>query len=223
MFGSNKNIIFDTSFIDKDEEKGYEYQSSINNENLGIKLKLGMSDAGYLKNAVIKFDSSSKLNFKLGEISENEFVESNTENAVKLNQIKSDKELNLIVPIKYTDTQNMDNLKNDTEVTLTGVYVDNKGNYSNVTEKVIMSLSWLSNSKVTINSEITKFVKYKSDRGNGLIAQTELTIGLDKKNMPIDKTEITLDALKINEGTLEKITIISNERENLTEEDWKYE
>ncbi len=223
MFGSNKNIIFDTSFIDKDEEKGYEYQSSINNENLGIKLKLGMSDAGYLKNAVIKFDSSSKLNFKLGEISENEFVESNTENAVKLNQIKSDKELNLIVPIKYTDTQNMDNLKNDTEVTLTGVYVDNKGNYSNVTEKVIMSLSWLSNSKVTINSEITKFVKYKSDRGNGLIAQTELTIGLDKKNMPIDKTEITLDALKINEGTLEKITIISNERENLTEEDWKYD
>lgn len=220
--GSNKNIIFDTSFIDKNEEKGYEYQSSINNEDLGIKLKLGMNNAGYLKNAIIKFDSSSKLNFKLGEISGNEFIESNTENAVKLNQIKSDKELNLIIPIKYTDTENMDNLKNDTEVTLTGIYVDNKGNYSNVTEKVIMSLSWLSNSKVTINSKITKFVKYKSNNKNGLIAQTELTIGLDKKNMPIDKTEITLDALKINECALEKITIISNQRENIAEEDWKY-
>ena len=32
MFGSNKNIIFDTSFIDKDEEKGYEQLQEIENK-----------------------------------------------------------------------------------------------------------------------------------------------------------------------------------------------
>lgn len=220
---SNQNIIFDTSFVDKNEEKGYVYQSNINNKDLGVKLKVGVLNAGYLKNASVRFDSSSKLNFKLGEIQNNELIESNTENSVKLNQINVDKALDLIIPITYVDTENIDNLKNNTEVTLSGTYVDNKGNYSNVVEKVVMSLSWLSNSKVTINSKVTKFVKYSSNNSKGLIAQTELTVGLDKQNMPIDKTEITLDALKVNEATLERITIISNEREDLTENDWNYD
>ena len=222
-FESIENISFDSSFVDNNEEKGYVYQSSMDNENLAIKLNVGIKDAGYLKNASIEFKSDSKLNFEIGEFEGNNLVESIGDNIIKLNQINHNENLDLVIPIKYIDTETVDNLKNDTRVVLTGNYIDNSGNSLNVNEEIVMNLSWLSNSSVTVSSELAKFVKYSADNGKGLIAQTLVTIGLDKENMPIASTEVTLDALNIEGLNLDKVTVISNDRENFTEENWNYD
>ena len=218
-----ENISFDSYFVDNNEEKGYVYQSSMDNENLAIKLNVGVKDAGYLKNAFIEFKSNSKLNFEIGEIESNSLVESIGENIVKLNQINHNENLDLLIPIKYIDTETVDNLKNDTTVVLSGNYIDNDGNARNVYEEIVMSLSWLSNSSVTINSELAKFVKYSANDNKGLIAQTLVTIGLDKGNMPIATTEVSVDALSLDGMDLSKVTVISNDRESFTDENWNYD
>lgn len=221
---SIENISFDSTFVDNGEIKGYEYQSGMDNANLAINLKVGIKDVGYLKNASIEFKSNSKLNFEIGEIENNSLVESRVgENVIKLNQINHDETLDLTIPIKYKDTETVDNLKNDTSVILTGNYIDNNGNSLNVNEEIVMSLSWLSNSKVTISSNLSKFVKYSSDEKQGLIAQTLVTIGLDKENMPIANTEVNIDALQIPSMNLDKVTVISNDRVNFNENNWNYD
>lgn len=221
---SIENISFDSTFVDNGEIKGYEYQSGMDNANLAINLKVGIKDVGYLKNASIEFKSNSKLNFEIGEIENNSLVESRVgENVIKLNQINHDETLDLTIPIKYKDTETVDNLKNDTSVILTGNYIDNNGNSLNVNEEIVMSLSWLSNSKVTISSNLSKFVKYLSDEKQGLIAQTLVTIGLDKENMPIANTEVNIDALQIPSMNLDKVTVISNDRVNFNENNWNYD
>ena len=221
---SIENILFDSTFVDNGEVKGYEYQSSMDNANLAIKLDIGIKDVGYLKNASIEFKSNSKLNFEIGEIENNNLVESRIgENIIKLNQINHDETLDLTIPIKYKETDTVDNLKNDTNVILTGSYVDNNGNELNVHEEVVMSLSWLSNSKVTISSNLSKFVNYSAEDKQGLIAQTLVTIGLDKENMPIANTEVNIDALQIPNMNLDKVTVISNDRVNFDENNWNFD
>lgn len=221
---SVENIEFDSTIMDNGEVKGYEYQTSMDNENLSIKLSVGIKDAGYLKNASIEFKSSSKLNFEIGEIENNNLVESRVgENIIKLNQINSNEPLELTIPITYKETETVDNLKNDTYVVLSGEYVDNEGNLVNVNKEVVMSLSWLSNSKVTISSNLSKFVKYSADDKKGLIAQTLVTIGLDKENMPIANTEVNIDALQIENMNIEKVTVISNDRLNFNQSNWNYD
>ncbi len=221
---SIENILFDSTFVDNGEVKGYEYQSSMDNANLAIKLDIGIKDVGYLKNASIEFKSNSKLNFEIGEIENNNLVESRIgENIIKLNQINHDETLDLTIPIKYKETDTVDNLKNDTNVILTGSYVDNNGNELNVHEEVVMSLSWLSNSKVTISSNLSKFVNYSAEDKQGLIAQTLVTIGLDKENMPIANTEVNISALQIPNMNLDKVTVISNDRVNFDENNWNFD
>lgn len=221
---SIENILFDSTFVDNGEVKGYEYQSSMDNANLAIKLDIGIKDVGYLKNASIEFKSNSKLNFEIGEIENNNLVESRIgENIIKLNQINHDETLDLTIPIKYKETDTVDNLKNDTNVILTGSYVDNNGNELNVHEEVVMSLSWLSNSKVTISSNLSKFVNYSAEDKQGLIAQTLVTIGLDKENMPIANTEVNIDALQLPNMNLDKVTVISNDRVNFDENNWNFD
>ena len=221
---SIENILFDSTFVDNGEVKGYEYQSSMDNANLAIKLDIGIKDVGYLKNASIEFKSNSKLNFEIGEIENNNLVESRIgENIIKLNQINHDETLDLTIPIKYKETDTVDNLKNDTNVILTGSYVDNNGNELNVHEEVVMSLSWLSNSKVTISSNLSKFVNYSAEDKQGLIAQTLVTIGLDKENMPIANTEVNISALQLLNMNLDKVTVISNDRVNFDENNWNFD
>ena len=221
---SIENILFDSTFVDNGEVKGYEHQSSMDNANLAIKLDIGIKDVGYLKNASIEFKSNSKLNFEIGEIENNNLVESRIgENIIKLNQINHDETLDLTIPIKYKETDTVDNLKNDTNVILTGSYVDNNGNELNVHEEVVMSLSWLSNSKVTISSNLSKFVNYSAEDKQGLIAQTLVTIGLDKENMPIANTEVNIDALQLPNMNLDKVTVISNDRVNFDENNWNFD
>ena len=221
---SIENILFDSTFVDNGEVKGYEYQSSMDNANLAIKLDIGIKDVGYLKNASIEFKSNSKLNFEIGEIENNNLVESRIgENIIKLNQINHDETLDLTIPIKYKETDTVDNLKNDTNVILTGSYVDNNGNELNVHEEVVMSLSWLSNSKVTISSNLSKFVNYSAEDKQGLIAQTLVTIGLDKENMPIANTEVNISALQLPNMNLDKVTVISNDRVNFDENNWNFD
>lgn len=221
---SNQNILFDSVFVDNGEIKGYEYQSSMDNENLSLKLNVGIKDVGYLKNAIIEIKSNSKLNFEIGEIENNNLVESRVgENIIKLNQINHDNTLDLTIPIKYKDTETVDNLKNDTHVVLTGNYIDNNGNLVTISEEVVMSLSWLSNSKVSINSNLSKFVKYSAGDKKGLIAQTLVTIGLDKENMPISNTEVNIDAIQIPGMNVDKVTVISNDRLNFSESNWNYD
>lgn len=221
---SIENILFDSTFVDNGEVKAYEYQSSMDNANLAIKLDIGIKDVGYLKNASIEFKSNSKLNFEIGEIENNNLVESRIgENIIKLNQINHDETLDLTIPIKYKETDTVDNLKNDTNVILTGSYVDNNGNELNVHEEVVMSLSWLSNSKVTISSNLSKFVNYSAEDKQGLIAQTLVTIGLDKENMPIANTEVNIDALQLPNMNLDKVTVISNDRVNFDENNWNFD
>ena len=197
--------------------------SRIINEEMLEEIIEYVKDAGYLRNASIEFTSETNLNFEIGDVEENDLVESVNGYTVKLNQISHDDNLELILPIKYLESSKVNNLSSEIKATLRGVYVDIDGDAINANSQVKMNLSWLSNSKITTRSELTKFVKYKTTAGKGLIVQTKVTIGLDKENLPVERTEINLDALKINDTAADKINVISNERADFSDENWEYD
>ncbi len=217
-----ENIAFTSVFVDGETEKEQTCESTIDNENLAIRLKVDVKEAGYLKNAQIEFKSNSKLNYVFGEIAENSLVESIKENVIKLNQINTENSLDLTIPIKYIENNMRDNLSSSSKVTLSGTYIDNDGDSRKVSKEVTMNLSFLSNSKVTISSELSKFVKFSTKDANEVIAQTLVTVGLDRKNMPLSRTEVEIDALNIDGLNLDKVSVISNERDSLTEKDWNF-
>lgn len=220
---SNKNVVFDSYFVLGEENKGYVAEAGIGDENLAIRLNVGVKDVGYLRNASIEFTSETNLNFEIGNLEENDLVESVKGYTIKLNQISYNDNLELVLPIKYLENKKANNLSSDIKVSLRGVYIDADGDALNVNSEIKMNLSWISNSKITARSELTKFVKYETDTNKGLIVQTQVTIGLDKKNLPVERTEINLDALKINDLEASKVNVISNERDDFSEENWNYD
>ena len=220
---SNENIVFDSYFILGEENKGYVAEAGIGDEDLAIKVNVGVKDAGYLRNASIEFTSDTKLNFKIGNVKENDLVESVNDYEIRLNQLSYNDNLELVIPINYLESKDVNNLSSEIKATLKGTYVDVDGDSANANSEIKMNLSWLSNSKITTRSELTKFVKYSTDAKKGLIIQTKVTIGLDKENLPVEKTEVSLDALKIKGAEANKINVISNERDDFSDENWEYD
>lgn len=212
----DENVEYDAKFEKSNIENGYELQSNIAEEDIGIHIQLEIKKEGYLKNAKILIESENGLSFEfLEEKNEKYQIEGNK---INLSNISSGEKLDIVIPIKYKQRDDIENLNKKINVKLIGTYVKNNGKESGISENVVLKLVWNTNTEYHITSELRKYIPYNK----GIILQTSVTSILPEENNYIEKEELEIEALRLNEYKVEKIIVSNKAEEELKETEWNY-
>lgn len=211
---TSKNVNYDVKFVKSEENQGYEFEGTIDEENLELQFEVEVKKEGYLKNAKILIESENGLSFEIAQTENQEYkVE---ENIISLSNITSDGKIKIALPIKYKESEKIDNLNKKINAKLIGIYVDNSGKETNISENVILKLVWNTNTEFNITSELTKYIPFDK----GIILQTQVKSWIPEKNNFTNKEELEIEAIKIDGYKIDKLIIANKSGETLSENDW---
>lgn len=215
---TSKNVNYDVKFIKSEESQGYEFEGTIDEENLALQLEVEVKKEGYLKNAKILIESENGLSFEIEKTENNEYkVEGNI---ISLSNLSADGKLKIVLPIKYKESEKIDNLNKKINAKLIGTYVDNSGKENNIVENVILKLVWNTNTEFNITSELTKYIPFESNESKGMILQTQVKSWIPEKNNFANKEELEIEAVKIDGYKIDKVVIANKSGETISENDW---
>lgn len=215
---TSNNVEYDVKFVKENEEQGYECEESIDEENLNLKIDLEIKKEGYLKNSKILIEAENGLSFDIEEKNEEKYKV--IENTIELSNISSDEKLEILLPIKYKEREDIQNLNKKINAKLIGTYVNKTGSEKNISETVILNLIWNTNTEFNLNTELKKYIPYASENKNGAIIQTSIKSQIPTKNAFVNKEEIEVEALKIDGYEIEKVYVTS--KSDLSETEWNY-
>ena len=91
-----------------------------------------------------------------------------------------------MLPIKYKESEKIDNLNKKINAKLIGTYVDNQGEENSISENIVLRLVWNTNTEFNITSELKKYIPYESQNSKGIILQTEIKSWIPEKNSFVD-------------------------------------
>ncbi len=214
---SSANVEYDVNFIKDNELRGYEYEGETSEEGLALYLKAEVKNEGYLKNARILIESENGLSFDIAdEDSENFKIE---DNIINLANISAGEKVELSIPVKYKQRDDINNLSKKINAKLIGTYVDNSGKEKGIYENIVLRLVWKTNSEYTISSKVEKYIPY----GQGIIVQTSIKSEIPENNTFVGKENIEIEALKLDGCKIEKVSILRKNGEELSQDNWKYD
>ena len=212
----NDNVEYDAKLAKNDDTNGYELEGTINEENLSINMQVEIRKEGYLKNAKILIESENGLSFEFAEEKNEKYqIE---ENQISLSNISAGEKLDIKIPIKYKQRDDIENLNKKINVKLIGTYVKNNGKESGISQNVVLKLIWHTNTEYTITSELRKYIPYNK----GIILQTSVTSLLPEQNNYVEKEELQIDAVNLDGYKIEKIIVSNKSEEDLKETEWDY-
>lgn len=212
----NDNVEYDAKLAKNDDTNGYELEGTINEENLSINMQVEIKKEGYLKNAKILIESENGLSFEFAEEKNEKYqIE---ENQISLSNISAGEKLDIKIPIKYKQRDDIENLNKKINVKLIGTYVKNNGKESGISQNVVLKLIWHTNTEYTITSELRKYIPYNK----GIILQTSVTSLLPEQNNYVEKEELQIDAVNLDGYKIEKIIVSNKSEEDLKETEWDY-
>ncbi len=213
----SNNVEYDVKFL-KENEEGYEIKQAIDEENLKLKINLEVKKEGYLKNSKILIESENGLSFEIEEKDEEKYKV--TGNIIELSNISAGEKLEIILPIKYKDREDIENLNKKIKAKLISTYVNKNGTEKNVVETVLLNLIWNINTEFNLTTELKKYIPYTSEKNSGAIIQTSVKSQIPTKNVFVNKEEIEIEALKIDGYEIEKVYVTS--KSDLPEIEWDY-
>ena len=212
----NDNVEYDAKLAKNDDTNGYELEGTINEENLSINMQIEIRKEGYLKNAKILIESENGLSFEFAEEKNEKYqIEGNQ---ISLSNISAGEKLDIKIPIKYKQRDDIENLNKKINVKLIGTYVKNNGKESGISQNVVLKLIWHTNTEYTITSELRKYIPYNK----GIILQTSVTSLLPEQNNYVEKEELQIDAVNLDGYKIEKIIVSNKSEEDLKETEWDY-
>lgn len=212
----NDNVEYDAKLEKNDDTNGYELEGTINEENLSINMQVEIKKEGYLKNAKILIESENGLSFEFAEEKNEKYqIEGNQ---ISLSNISAGEKLDIKIPIKYKQRDDIENLNKKINVKLIGTYVKNNGKESGISQNVVLKLIWHTNTEYTITSELRKYIPYNK----GIILQTSVTSLLPEQNNYVEKEELQIDAVNLDGYKIEKIIVSNKSEEDLKETEWDY-
>ena len=218
---TSKNVNYDVNFIKAEEKQGYEFEGTIDEENLALQLEIEVKKEGYLKNAQILIESENGLSFEIEESANSEY--SVEKNKVSLSNISADGKTTIVLPIKYKESEKIDNLNKKINAKLIGTYVDNQGEENSISENIVLRLVWNTNTEFNITSELKKYIPYESQNSKGIILQTEIKSWIPEKNSFVAKEELEVEAIKLDGYKVDKIIVANKNGETLNNDDWSYD
>ena len=229
----NKNVEFEAYFGTEDETSVI---SDVNNNDVKLNLMLNVQKSGYLKDAKIEFaknEETGKLNFEVG-VQEKlpDYVRLFENNTIYLNQIDTESEVKMEVPIEYKNEEYVSEEKaaSESKVVFTGTYVNEEGEEEEVTKEVAINVIWKDERKVEVEEEATKYIDY----GEGVILQTveKVNTGSEGKTLPVKETELEIEVPVLKDQKPSKITVVANTTKGTNgeeagevkfgEENWNY-
>lgn len=216
----HSNVRFDAYFSGNGGNNVHSIVFDATNNIQKVNIYLSVRRAGYLKEAYVDFrDEAFGLNTNyeiFGDALDSTLVQSINENmkTVSLNHIKSGTEAVLEIPIKldFTELMEIDKLNKNTLVTLRGIYVDEKGEETQIIKTIKLNVKWDLETELGIEQEVTKYVPYEFDGQTGLILQVLVKAKQNKEDMamPVKSTELKIAVPKIAENLPEKVVVLAN-------------
>ena len=210
------NIDYDVEFEKGNEEKGYEFEGTTDEEELSIHMKVEIKKEGYLKNGQILIESENGLSF---EISQEQGEKYQTEeNHILLSNISAGEKIDIKLPIKYKERDDIENLNKKINVKLIGTYVNKSGKEKSISQNIILKLMWKVNTEYEITSELKKYIPYK----DGAIIQTNIKTLIPQGNKFVSKEKLEIEAIDIEGYKIEKV-IVTEKTDELKENEWNYD
>lgn len=122
-----------------------------------------------------------------------EGVQSIEDNIITLQQIASNSELKIDLPIKYKNESfvNENKFSNDCVVRFTGIYVDDDGEENEVSRDYNLKVCWKDERKVNVSSSIEKYIDYEK----GVIVQTLVKVDNTSSvnSLPVKESALIID------------------------------
>ena len=191
------NVTFEAYFKGDNDQKVYSKEADITSE-LTLYLAIGVKE-GTLKNFKIDFENT---NFKLRDGRTK--IEATQINATET------KEISLPIVAKNDSTFNLDLLNMENKIKITGKYISNNNETTDLNTEKTVSIKWNSSNLTSMTEEERKETKvltaeiitnktYTIGETQKRLIQVKVTSGIKNNIYPIEKTIITVNPLEAGE------------------------
>ena len=185
----SENVQFRAYFKNGDEELT-EIQSSIDSNNLKLKIDVAVKNQGYF-NGQISFVNAG---FILSENTTNTYINRIENNIIYLNQINAEDTISIEVGIAYFKDEKIQasTLNQTTTVKLTGIYTSSAGNM-NIDGGSDVKIIWTipENIKAELAAKVQTNSIYKVNEENKKIVQFLTSGKLTNNAYPVKNTQVT--------------------------------
>lgn len=184
---NSDNVKFDV-YLDELDRAVKEKTADINSQEMKLYVSVSVQDGGYLNNAVIEL---ADTNFK--------FKNNPELTGVKLDSIQSGNGMSAGLPIvaKNDESYNLALLDMQSQIRLTGEYVDEQGNVTEIDTTKAVKISWTTDSitadDIELNQSIVTNKIYDMGKENKRIIQTLVTLKVKDNKAPIETALIEIN------------------------------
>ncbi len=217
-----KNVKFDIGVKDGDN-LSHQLIGDIN-ELAVLNAYILVENGGYLKDIAISFtgENENSKSFDIVDIAESDnAIKSVTRNELKLNQILTDKAVNIELSIKRSDAvlKDINDLNMNNRVKFVATYVSENGKETKIEKTVIININWKCNNNIVLQSEITGYSKFELPEENGIVITQKIVLDQDKEiGLPYENIEIETEQIRFNEDYADKVEIKKGNEEITFEE-----
>lgn len=183
---NSENVKFDV-YLDEADRNVKEKSADINSEDMKLYVSASVQGGGYLNNAQIELVNT---NFKL---------KNNPEvTKFKLDSIQSEKGLATGLPIvaKKDESYNLSLLSSQSQIKLTGEYIDDKGNVTDIDTTKAVKISWtadeLTKEDIEISNQVITNKIYNIDGVNKRVVQVLVSSKIKDNKAPVKSSVIEI-------------------------------
>ena len=194
---NHENVEFDVYFKENDGNS-HTGVFPVDDDNAKLNVLLNVKkEEGYLKNAKISLkDANYELRSNV-DISNSQIMQEIDENTVSYKQINGGNETVIYVGIrkKEVDMALFDETGRESSIVFTGTYVDKKGNEVAIEKEIKLFVGWTDENEISIQEELQKYIASNDQ----ILMQNKIEIERTKGRLPIEYTELEVDAIKIGQ------------------------
>ena len=235
------DVVYASEMINETAEQtsdGTIFSANINGENetvadindeLNLNLNLSLKEDGYLKDIKVSLNNNNFIVSKTAdEINEilmpdeeitnvNKIITEIDGNDIYLKEVNSGENLEVKIPIKFNkeETVSKEDLEANTEIIMTATHITGVNKGKEVSETINQHLKWTSDSKVEINQNIVRYLKYD----NKTMVSLEIEDGIINNSFPVESKEISIIIPKMNNNAPESVTVVGENIESQQTED----
>lgn len=195
---SEENITFDVKLGNESSHEGYEYTADIDSTDTNLYLNIGVKNTGYLKNIAINLENS---NFKIDYSKvNNDQIKNITDYTVELNQIATNRTVELVIPIIPTmnDSIAIDELGKDSTIKFLATYINEDNKEKSIEKDMTVHLNWTTAEENLVGELSQDVIRYLNYDGKTMLSFL-LNDGLKDSKLPVSSKQININVPMINE------------------------
>lgn len=88
------------------------------------------------------------------------------DNSIEINEINSNREVNILIPISFDKSQNFDQsyFARDTKISFAGEYINSIDKNKTLEKSEVINVSWSTSSSIDLKQEIIRYLKYEENK-----------------------------------------------------------